>query len=291
MTLVLTCLTDDAVYQVSDRRLTSFTPPHTPIDDESNKAVFVNGRVVFAYTGISQVEGQRTDIWLAHAIASRPSHDMNEIANHVKNKATAAFQHMKFASHYKRHAFQGAGWFSNPSGTSLRPGILTIHNALDPASRDWLTSAKHEFDLLSEFYTLKRNQFILSGVGLRPTPAERGGVHQLLRKCVHRGAGRSTAIIHALALSMRWLSRRYEPNSPIGRSLMAVCLPKVSAELYVKTGKFMAYASAPEKDSVTFLDLPEFRRPVSYGPNTVIGGAVITNFECRPIEHDGNAAS
>ena len=70
MTLILTCLTDDCVYQVSDRRLTSFDPPRAPIDDEANKALIVGGRVAFGYTGISKVNGEKTDHWLTRTAAS-----------------------------------------------------------------------------------------------------------------------------------------------------------------------------------------------------------------------------
>lgn len=284
MTLILTCLTNDVIYQISDRRLTSFSPPRAPIDEESNKAVFVNGRVVFGYTGISQVNGQRTDDWLAHAVASAASQDMAEVANAIKDEASSAFRRMSFASRFKRHAFQGAGWFTNPDGPGLRPGVLTIHNALDSETREWLPYAEGEFRLISEFHKLKQNQFVLTSVGLRPTAVERSAVYQLIRKCVHRRRGRQNGILYALIVSMRWLSERYEPNSPIGRNLMVVSLPKVAAEQYAQTGQFMALASAPDPNMVTFLDIPEHGRPVNYGPHFVIGGAIVSGFQCGPTE-------
>ena len=51
VTLILSCLTDDAVYQVSDRRLTSFSAPHAPIDEDTNKALLVDGRLAFGTPG------------------------------------------------------------------------------------------------------------------------------------------------------------------------------------------------------------------------------------------------
>jgi hypothetical protein len=34
-------------------------------DDESNKAVLIDGRMAYGYTGIAEVGGIRTDDWLA----------------------------------------------------------------------------------------------------------------------------------------------------------------------------------------------------------------------------------
>lgn len=285
MTLILACLTNDTVYQVSDRRLTSFEPPRSPIDDESNKAVFVNGRVVFGYTGISHVAGERCDTWLAKTIAANPSGDMAKIAAHIRQQATLSFRSMSFASRYKRHAFQAVGWFSDPEGTSLSPGVLTIHNALSQKTGDWLPYARHEFEVNAEFPKFGKHQFLLRSVGLLPTLNERGAVYQLVRKCVKRRADRPRAILEALVRSVRWLSSRYEPNSPIGKSLMAVCLPKASAEQSANTGHFLAASSEPEPDRTTFLHHPEFEMPVRYGPIVVMGSSVISGFECGPIQH------
>lgn len=59
MTLILDCIARDAVFQVSDRRLTD-AYGGTVVDDQSNKAVVVDGRVVFGYTGLATIDGQRT---------------------------------------------------------------------------------------------------------------------------------------------------------------------------------------------------------------------------------------
>jgi hypothetical protein len=239
VTLVLSCLTEDCVYQVSDRRLTSFDPPRASIEDESNKAVLVNGRVIFGYTGISRVTGNKTDSWLARVAASANSTDMAVVARSIRDEATKDFKRMTFASRYKRHAFQGAGWFSNPDGPGLRPGIITIENALDPDTGDWLRYARPIFALKTEFPKLRRAQLYLTAVGLRPADHERGAVYQLVRKCVHRRERRQEAVLHAMILSMRWLHQRYEPNSPIGPNLMAVSLPRVAAERLAQTGQSM----------------------------------------------------
>jgi hypothetical protein len=71
VTYILSCITDDVVYQVSDRRFTSFEPPYDIVED-SNKAVLYENRMVFAYSGISHVGTVRTDEWLAKVLSARP---------------------------------------------------------------------------------------------------------------------------------------------------------------------------------------------------------------------------
>jgi hypothetical protein len=70
VTLVLDCFARDAAFQVSDRRLVD-PERGTIVDDETNKAVILNGRVVFSYTRLAKIRGQRTDEWLARAVYGR----------------------------------------------------------------------------------------------------------------------------------------------------------------------------------------------------------------------------
>ena len=75
MTMLLACLTDELVYQVSDRRLTDVASSNVVVDDESNKAVVVDGRMVFTYTGLAKIGSERTDLWLARVIGDGRTDD------------------------------------------------------------------------------------------------------------------------------------------------------------------------------------------------------------------------
>lgn len=184
--------------------------------------------MAFGYTGISKVNGEKTDHWLTRTAASANSTDMGVVSRRIRDEATSAFSRMSFASRYKRHAFQGAGWFSDPERQTLRPGIVTIHNALEVGTLAWLPYARPNFDLVTLFPNVGRAQFHLTSVGLTPSPSEKGAVYQLVRKCAHRQVRRQECVLQALLLSMRWLHDRYQPNSPIGPNMMAVSLPKVA---------------------------------------------------------------
>jgi hypothetical protein len=286
MTLILTCLTEDCVFQVSDRRLTSFDPPHAVVDDESNKALMVDGRVVFGYTGISKINGENTDLWLARMAlaATVQSNDMAKVCYRIQDEATLAFKRMSFSSKYKRHAFQAVGWFSNPEGPKLRPGIITLQNAIDPKTNGWLLEARSEFDLSKNFPLLGRKQFVLNSVGLSPTARERSAILQFIRKCVHRRTRQKEAVLEAMIISMRWLHFRYEPNSPIGPNIMAVSIPRLSVENSAQSGDFVALASGPLDNVATFLDVNITGRKHFFGPHFVCGGTMMTGFEAGPLE-------
>jgi len=248
----------------------------------SNKAVLVNGNIVFGYTGISRIDNVKTDDWLARVAATSGIPDMKKVALGIRDEATQAFKKMRFGGQYKRHAFQGAGWFSK-DGDTLVPGILTIENALDFTRNEWLPYARADFRLSSAAYKLSRNEFIVTSVGKTISPAEKNAVYQLLRKCTHRKRNRHIAITDALVLSMRWLSCRYEPNSSIGRNLMAVSLPRVASEVLEKTGVFSAFSMPGNEISATFLDILETGRAGRYGPHYVTNGVIISGFNCTPL--------
>ena len=290
VTLILTCLTDDCVYQVSDRRLTSFDPPRAPIDDESNKATFVNGRAIFGYTGISKINGENTDLWLTRIAASTSSSDMGVIARTIRDEATSAFRRMNFASRYKRHAFQGAGWFSSPDDHGLRPGTVTVHNAIESGTIKWLPYARPSFELSVDLPRIGRAQFYLYSVGLTLGQSEMSAIYRLVRKCVHRRQRRQESTLWALILSVRWLHDRYEPNSPIGPNVVAVSLPRVAAERVAETGEFLAVSSGPAATHATFLDVNASGRIETFGPNVAHAGSMMSGFAVRPIAANHGAA-
>src|SRR5687768_9667498 len=134
MTFILSCATKDAVYQVSDRRLTWLggSAPGSVKDDESNKAVLIDGRMAFGYTGLAEVQGLRTDYWLAKLFGNVPTADLAAVAERIRSQATEAFSNMKVSNpRWLRHAFVGIGWGTYRSETELVPILVTISNALN----------------------------------------------------------------------------------------------------------------------------------------------------------------
>jgi hypothetical protein len=73
VTLILSCITPDFVYQVSDRRLVEIRPSGPPrlLEDEACKAVFMSPVAIFGYTGLAYFHGMRTDGWLLEVLQGK----------------------------------------------------------------------------------------------------------------------------------------------------------------------------------------------------------------------------
>jgi hypothetical protein len=74
MTLIITAVADDAVAQVSDRRLT--LPDGSVFSDDANKAICIacaDARVSLAYTGLARIGDTPTDHWLVDLLTETKS--------------------------------------------------------------------------------------------------------------------------------------------------------------------------------------------------------------------------
>ncbi len=280
MTLILACLTHDAVYQVSDRRLTSANPPYPVIDDESNKAVVVDGRMSFGYTGLAKIAGKRTDEWLYYTIDDGPTNSALEVANRIAERASSDFSKIRLPAKLKRQVFQCVGWFKCAGERGLSPGIIYIYNALDPVTGDWLDQALPEFKVTVDIPTEYRAGSYLSSVGIDPTDEQKLSISRLMRKCIRHKNATFRAAEKGLIISVHWLSTLY---SQIGSSLMVSYLPKKSAENYEKTGKSTIFAGPAGKDVPSFFYVSGTGSRMFYGPHVIIGGEGVMNFQVSPL--------
>jgi len=250
MTIVVDCFAKDAAFQVSDRRLTDL---HGKIfDDQRNKAVIVNGRLVFSYTGLAHIDGQRTDLWLAKAIAECATSDMSAVANHVRDKATVALSKIHCPSQFKRHAFRGTGWFRLKDEGWLSPGLITIHNSFDHTTGAFLDYPLPEFKVASFFPTELRGSCYMKNVGVTPTPAERATIFRLIRKCSKNPNATRGAVLHGLIRAVQWLST-HRGYTTIGSNVMAICIPKACVERFEGTGSYTFAGGNPQDTLPTFL--------------------------------------
>src|SRR4029453_12243544 len=241
MALVLDCLTDTAVYQVSDRRLMN---PSTwkPVEDECNKAVVVDGRVALAYSGCFTMGGMRTDDWLARVIAAGETRSMSAVTERVRDAATAAFRQLHAPPELKRHAFRGVGWFRLPGEDWLSPGLVTVHNSYDQQTGESLSVALPEFKVAHFFsYKLPGGLFI-KAVSVNPTDAERAAVWRHVHKAVRHKKATTKSVGAALISAFRWLSGRHVE---IGGSLMLICIPQKAAQNVESTGKIHIRKGSP----------------------------------------------
>ena len=256
-------------------------------DDEANKAVFVDGRISFAYAGLGQIgvtdRDQRTDEWLARVAASAPAHDFAVLAEKIRQEATNAFARISCPPDRKRHAFQGAGWFRLPGEHTFTPGIINIHNAIDPSTGAWLSAARPEFSVDTILPTHFPAGSMIASVGKSLAAAEQSEVKRLLRKCLRHSSVTPRMIASVLARCMQLLAQRYEPRSPIGKSLILTCIPRRAVERMDASGETFLLTGPPSLETPSFCCLSSTGQLSQFGPHFVSGQSVLSGLTVTPI--------
>jgi len=289
MTLILSCVTEDYAIQVSDRRLSKMdirTGKIRNVEDNENKAVMLGTSMVFSYTGLGEIEGIRTDLWLARLIYSIPrGKSFNDIVETIRNKATECFKNIPWPQKIKRHAFVGAGWTRESKDAPLSPTIVLISNFQSKGGV--LDEAEDEFQIWNSPKFLKSDKHFLLVTGSHPTSTEekefrKKYIHELnrnLKRCVAKKVSPQLLMV-ILVIAVRQFASRYEP---VGKSLMAVCLPKASVER--KDSRKFILSSLPTPGAPTFLYIPgDFYKGIHFAPIFVFPGtSMMTEFKIIPI--------
>ena len=222
MTLILSAATEEYVVQVSDRRLTWISDPKTgqTADDDSNKAVLFEHRMAFAYTGLAEVEGIRTDKWLTRVLANANTGSLSEACAVLRAGATDAFRQMALSPDKKRHAFVGIGWTRRQVDEPFQPIIIEISNAQDEAG-EWLEAAREEFKL--SYRTWMQSENILwKATGQRLDNQVRKTLERSLRTIVKK-APNPESLARVLVKQIRDIASK---NISVGQNLLVVSLPK-----------------------------------------------------------------
>ena len=249
MTLVLSCLTQQFAIQVSDKRVTRIADGQLT-DDKRNKGTQFCAQMAFAYSGLAELGGKNTDIWLAHTLALAPS--LNEAVKIVCEKATEQFKQINCPNDIKRHAFVGVGWGKQSENAPLVPIHVTISNALNKNGA-WLDTAKEEFEIdavwLSSPFALR------PPIGARVSDQDFDELRKNIRGCVEHETS-PLEIVRLLGETIRKIATRNSQGS-VGKNLLAIIVPKTSAQ----SNSFIF--SAPlipkgvnEFDGPTFMDIP-----------------------------------
>jgi hypothetical protein len=218
MTLVLSALTRSSVILVADRRLTN---PLTGLvcDDQRNKATVYANHFAFAYSGICEIQGKPTDVWLAQCLANGPP-GSGKALKRVAAAATTAFANLSYPAALRRHAFVGVGWGRRSEGM-LVPVWVTISNALD-ANWRWLPKPKPHFEIA--IHALRRSDrwTLCPPVGAELRSFEIAQAGRALRPAVKR-------VVHPVGAALilgQSIGRVAARENTVGRSLIAVVLPK-----------------------------------------------------------------
>ena len=272
MTLILNCLTDDYVLQVSDRRLTFAGGSRSGqvMDDDRNKAVVWNGIIAFAYTGVTPVDDENTDIWLTRTLIDAAkaglSLELPPLLSFLRDSATSAFARLaRLHGRTFHHTFVGIGWAQRDQGQIL-PFICSISNELDE-NGSWLAQAQTTFNWRGHAVSGSDTLLQFSSAGQPLDTAHVNRIQRELRRVIKGGAGPQSAT-RFLVEAVRSVARR---NKTVGSNLMVTCLPRKPAERAILGERSISLASASPKLEFNSFQYMSDRTTVSYGPHCIFG--------------------
>lgn len=298
MTLTISLLTPDCIYQASDRRFTTFARgKRTGLYDYENKAVVWRLRLAFTFTGLGElgpVGSERTDRWLAETLSDaevEPNpettpRDQAWLIERLCEEATLKFRSRPLSglpAKARRCAFVGVGWakFSGePSFTPYRTLVSNFHEARDSDMKlVELPNARGEF----RAFTRKLGSDEGGSVEAYPDAmsSERAlALRDELRDATGKGAD-DRVITQIMGETIRERSRY---NNLIGRGLLITVIPRAAVEV-ASGGNAGIFISGPANpSSATFLYVPaQSWETIAYGPIYVGRGVVISDFKAGPL--------
>lgn len=272
MTLVLSCLTPDHVFQVADRRLT--WPDGRIADDDANKAVWFCGRMVLGYTGQAVIARHATDLWMVKVLAR--AQDLNAAVTTIAEQATRAFQTRFTTGRHPPHAFEAVAWARFPPSTRFEPFMCGISNFHD-GNGVRLPRTLDGFSVWVD--RLGRRPALISTVSVL-SPSEEARLSRTLSTVVKRGL-RPDAVARLLVEEL-W--RVAGSNGLVGPGLLASAIPRASIQAGQPSVELVN--SGPLGDVPTFwyvaADRDEWRQ---VGPRLTCGGNGMTveEFVIEPL--------
>jgi hypothetical protein len=129
VTLLVSTLTQDCVWQVADRQLTNVRTG-CPVDTDANKAVHFAGAMLFAYTGPAELEGEATASWIADRLAA--GKDPDESLTILWEGLERAIRSIRRAD-LRAFSVDGVGWGLTRLTGAVAPRLLRFSNCIDQA--------------------------------------------------------------------------------------------------------------------------------------------------------------
>lgn len=246
MTLILSCITDEQAFQVSDRRLTRIKADGSfeVAEDNRNKAVAFDGRLSWAFTGLARIRREPSAKWLATQLHRTSKESLSELGDELAKHATEDFKRIPFSSAQKRHAFVAVGWWPTTSEPrEFKPVIVTISNATDGTGR-WHATASDTFSV-----TISEPEFGRKGVKLLSSGRDVSEDRLLrLRRKLARFIKRDA--LHASGeLLVREVRNIASKHEDVGSNVMLISLPRSALD---RSGRFSFINQLPSKDVATY---------------------------------------
>lgn len=271
MTLIVSVISPDFVFQVSDRRVTlQHADGRREIREEPlTKAVVFCDRAIFGFTGYAQVDLKRSDLWIAEQL--REVQDLGDGFDRMRSRLTQVWKRPQYRG---GHTITAAGFKLNGDGTTT-PYYAVVTNQF--ADGEWLAKPTNDFRWLYELAPDKT-------VGVFAAPgwlsAER---LQVLRAEVAATESLDTAV----GLVVTAIREVAAAHDEVGADLLLSVLPRSS----VGRPEVLLLTGGPPGETPTFHYLPADEDPVQYGPTFVCNGSVLSGLTVKPLSESDRAKS
>jgi len=263
MTMVLTAMTDNHIFVVSDRRMTDGRT-HRTLSSTENKAVVLDNQMILTYTGFCNLEDLPTDAWVAEVLVNEPVENWIRI---LLNRVGPAVRKIKVDPRKRRHAFLLTGYAKMPKGRhAYRPVGFLISNFHGPDG-SILSQPEPKFwlSLLRLGNWKVRVDSIRGEVDL--SNHRRVVLEKAIRRQLRATPDRPQRVLDILGEEVRNVARK---DASVGPDLMAVSFPLTA----IGSGLHMAIDPTAvdwRTELITFYaDINS--TPVSYGPTYVRPG-------------------
>lgn len=266
MTLIVSVLTPDVVFQVSDRRLilTAQDGTRQPSEEVATKAVVFCNRAVFGYTGDAVVDGKPTNEW---------------IADQLKNVNDLGVGLEKMRSRLDKIHFRlthglticAVGFRRELDGSATRYFAMVTNHMQDG---EFVSTPQRRFE--SRVLPLAPSQ----GGRIVPMPPGWLTRERIERLVADVQAASTGAAIELVADAIREVA---STDMAVGEDLMVSVLPKATA---FDVPASLSSGGVGFGGSPTFYYLPADGAPVAYSPTWVCGSSSVSGLAITYVAPD-----
>jgi hypothetical protein len=267
VTLVISVLSQDCVWQVADRRLTDFVTGRV-VSRDANKAILFARSMLFAFTGPARLGGRATADWIAEQLSSDP--DPDRALSRLPDALNDALRRLRRPRDLRALALDGVGWALDRQTGMVGPRLIRMSNCID-ANGVWTGRLDDPVTVFDGM--LKQGVLLNMRAAGQPVPLAVGrSWERVVRRRIASNAPPSD-VGQCLVQFVRDVAER---NRAVGPGVLLSAIPRAA----VLEPSGMTIAAMPDAISATFKYFPEgSAEGIDKGPEVVgLGGSRMKDF-------------
>jgi len=271
MTLVLTCLTNDHILQVADRRVT--LEDGTLKDDDTTKAIFYCGRFAVSFTGPDEMDDKPTAEWIAWRMK-----DASNIMEAMRSIAGRAEDLYRGKLGYK-FAVVAAGWITLRGTKQPLPHLSVASNFINNHGQ-WQSSSSERMTIVADF-PLKNSPYFFFAAGQKLTGQEEARLKNSITRAI-KSKTPAMSLAYILTETVQGVARGNDERSRrVGKGMIIHLLPRKIAEIE-SNEVFLQCGLSDDAFSFDYVSSEGQRDPLK-GAVITCRGTVVTGFECGSL--------